>query len=456
MANETVKGYRFAGDIEVKNVLIISQVGQVTDIGKITLEVNIFQSLIEHYIQGEFVISDSVGLLEGFGGDRESGLQGGFNGGEVVAITYRMRDDSLPFKTHFFGVYDISERQRVDDKNEVYILNCVSAEAYRSTSKTISRAFGGGEGNIISNMVRTVVNEFIYDREIKDIHRNYRDVLGVRIEKQVNIDSTNGVQRFVIPNLTPDDTIDFFAREADNDNHVPYFMFYENSFGFNFRDLNNLIEQEPKERYTYISTNVEDNEDDPELTIRDYQKIISFNVIRQTDILGNTRSGLFRSKMINLDILKKSKNEYVFDYDKEYRKFTRLQKWKIPGQVDGIPVIHMMQSRTGHDVCCPVFRPENHLPKRINQYLPRRQSYVRHIFNSLLEVVIVGNSELDVGDIIVINIPNATTINKEDGKKDKHLSGKYLITKIRHKFGGTSGTEFTTFLECVKDTGIEI
>ena len=74
----------------------------------------------------------------------------------------------------------------------------------------------------------------------------------------------------------------------------------------------------------------------------------------------------------------------------------------------------------------------------------------------MMEVSVPGNSELNVGDVIELNIPNATTINKLDGKKDKYLSGKYLITSLRHKFGGTTGTQFTTFIECVKDTGIEI
>lgn len=464
MTVETVTGYRFPGDIEVKHVLIISQTGQVKDIGKITLEVNIFQNINEHYIQAELVVSDSIAMLEGFNGDRQRGIQGGYNGGEVVVVSYKTRDKTLPFKTHFFGLYDLTERQRVDEKNEVYILNCVSAEAYRSASRKISRAFGESKGNLISNMVKTVVDEFIYDKQIKDLHQNYKNVLNIRIEKEVNIDSTNGLQRLVIPNMTPDDTIDLFAREADNDNHIPYFMFYENSLGFNFKDLNNLILTEPKETYTYVASNVEEeskkvnynNNKKSESTVRDFQKIISYNVIRQTNILGNVKSGLFKSKMINVDILKKNTSEVVFDYENEYEKFNKLQKWKIPAQVEGIPVINMMQSRTGHDVCCPIFQAENHLPKKINQTALRKQSYMRHIFNTLMEVTVVGNSELDVGDVIELNIPNASTINKKDGTKEKYLSGKYFITSIRHKFGGTTGTEFTTFIECVKDTGIEI
>ncbi|MEK9698980.1 MAG: hypothetical protein VW270_24600, partial [Candidatus Poseidoniales archaeon] len=234
----------------------------------------------------------------------------------------------------------------------VYILNCISAEAYRASTKTISRAYGGSKGNLISNMVKSVLDEFIYDKSIKDLHRNYRQVLNIKTEKEVNISETNGKQRFVIPNMTPDDTLDFFAKEADCDNHVPYYFFYEDSNGFNFKDLNVLTQQDVKEKYTYMAQNVvgqEGESEEDETTIRDFQKIISFNVATQTDIIGNTQRGLFRSKMINLDILRKNKTEYNFDYSKEYKNFNKLQKWKIPGEVDGNPVLHMMQTRQGHD-----------------------------------------------------------------------------------------------------------
>jgi hypothetical protein len=175
-----------------------------------------------------------------------------------------MRDSKLPFKTHFFGVHEVAERQRFDDKDEVYILNCISAEAYRASTKTISRAYGGEKGNLISNMVESVVDEFIYDKPIKDLHRNYRQILNIRTEKEVNISPTNGKQRFVIPNMTPDDTLDFFAKEADSDNHVPYYFFYEDSNGFNFKDLNELTQQDVKETFTYMAQNVVGQEGESE------------------------------------------------------------------------------------------------------------------------------------------------------------------------------------------------
>lgn len=455
MSDEKVIGYRFAGDIEVKNLILISQTGEMIDIAPIAVEVNVFQSLFEHYLQCEVVISDAVALINDLKGDLKKGIQGGFNGGEVIALSYKTRSKDLDFKTHFFGVYELSDRKRLDDKNESYVLQCVSAEAYQSEPKKISRAFGGTKGNLISNMVTSIVDEFIYNRAIKDIHRNYREVLGVRIEKKVDISPTNGLQRFLIPNLTPDETIDFLASEADSDTHIPFYLFYEDAEGFKFKDLNGLVSQEPKERYVYVSTNVRDDETDEDLAVRDFQKIISYDVISQTNVIENVRKGLFRQRTINLDLLRHKKTEVVYDYEKEFPKFTTLQKYRIPGIVDGDPVLNLVTSRSGHDQDT-VLSPERHLPKRINQFGARQQSFKSHIFNTVVEVAVPGNSELMVGDVVNLEIPTATTLDKEDGKKDKYLSGKYLVTKVRHIFGSKTGDLFTTVFECTKDTGIEI
>ena len=445
MAGKT--GYRFAGDIEIGKYVLLTTNGESIDITSVVTETNIFQNLFTHYIQAEIAVSDALAILDSIEG---------FTGGEIIAVSYKSKDKELDFLTQFFGVYDISERQRIDEKIETYILNCISVESYPASTKKISRAYGGSAGNIISNMVSSVIDEFIYNSEIKDFYRNYKEALGVIVTKEVVVDPTNGVQKLVVPNLTADDTIDFFASESDSDTHIPYYVFYENSNGFNFRDINNIVQQEPKDTFVYIQSNTNDGDDKSETSIRDYQKIITYNVLRQTDYLMNSTGGLFKSKTINLDILKKRKREFIYEYDNFHSKFKTLQPNKIQGQVAGESVTYMMQSRDTHDCNCTVFGPENHLPKRINKFVNAKKSYQRHIFNTVVEVTLYGNSDLNVGDVIELDIPNSTTVKKADKVKDKYLSGKYIVTSLRHKFGGKTGQQFTTILECAKDTGIEI
>ena len=444
-------GYRKAGDVEVSQALLISQVGQIIDIEPLILEINFYQSLHEHYMQCDIVVSDALSLIDDLKGDRQKGIQGGFNGGEVFILKYNIRDKDVKDQIMAFGLYELSDRQRLNEKVETYILSGISLEAYGAAVKKISRAYGP---NQISQMVRSVVSEYVATRPVQDMYRQYREITNARIEKEVNIAETTGLQKFVIPNLSVDATLDFFAKEADCQGHVPLFLFYETFSGFNFQDLNNLVQQDyGDKRFVYLPTNVNEDKAETEERYRDHSKIISYSVVKQSNILQNAQEGLFRSQVFNLDILRKKNTKVDFNYQKEHPKFNTLQKHKVPGDVTGNPVLFMMQSRSGHDQDT-LFSNERPYPKKINQFIARSTSYERHIFNVVLDVIIPGDPTINVGDVIYLEIPNATTLKDKDGQEDKYLSGKYVITKIRNQI--KEKNLMTTFIECAKDTGIDI
>jgi hypothetical protein len=433
--------------VEIEKLILIAGNGTTASLDDITglvLETNVYQDLFSHYISAELQISDALSLLDSIGG---------FTGGEILAMSFKTNSKDMEFVNHIFGVHEITNRMRVSDKVETYTLNCISIEAYYSSPQKISRSYGGSSGSTISSMASSVINEFIYNSYAKDFYRNYKSVLNKQIVKEVNIDPTNGLQKIIVPNMSPEDAIKMFLSEADSDTHIPYYLFYENSKGFNFKDLGNLVSQEPVDKFTYMQTNTNDLDDDGETVIKDYQKIISYDVLRQTDFLSNANYGLFKSRLINIDILRKNKKEFVYEYDKFQSKFNKLNSSKILGEVQGDSCVYMMHSRNDHDSDI-VMSIEEPLPKKINKFINVKKSYERHIFNTVVELALPGNSNLNVGDTITVAIPNSTTLDKKKNIEDKYLSGKYVITKLRHKFGGKSQTEYVTLVECAKDTGI--
>jgi hypothetical protein len=448
---ENTKGYRVPGDIEISNFKLVSVRGQIIDIGPIVVEFNIYHNLFEHYLQCELVINDSLGVIQSLGSSDDE--IGGFTGGEILAISYRSKDENLPFKRHFFGLYEMSDRMRIDEKNETYVFSGISIEAYNTNIKMISRAYGSESGNTIDNMVKSVVDEFVYNNAAKSTYENYKDILNFKVTKTNTYDTTNGLHKFIIPNLSVDDAINFFCDQADNDKHIPIFVFYETNDGFNFKDIGKLVLQEPKEIYSYLPSNYEEGKNNASEIFADTNKIISYDVERQTNILKNASNGLYSSKTIKLDILRKNKKEFEYEYAKVHEKFDKLQPYKIPGESSESPV-NLIISRLEHNNSGSVFREENHLPKKIPQFLPYRNSYKRHIFNTVLEFSIYGNSELQAGDIIYLKIPVASNLNEYDGQDDKYLSGKYIITKLRQKMKGKTGDGFVSIIECAKDTRI--
>jgi hypothetical protein len=439
------RGYRFAGDVELKELSIITKMNRKIDIKGLYLEINMYHDIYEHYAYCDIVIEDSINLNDMLGSDVENRIPTGFAGMELLEVVYRERIDpsteaETPWITHQFALYELSDKSRASEFVETYILSGVSIEAYISTNHRISKAYGAGGGNTISKMMKSLVKEYVHTSQTEK---------EIFVPKTVTIDETNGLQSFVIPSLTVDDAIEFLSDEADSPDHYPFYRFYEDAKGFNFRNMGDLINQPPSATYFHFIANI--SNDSPDVDTQDQFKIISYNVEKTSNLLENARGGLFKAKTINLDILKKSAKVTKFDYGKEIDNFNTLQGGIIPGSfVVGGAVENLLTSRTGHDNDSN-FQKEQPLPKRVNAFSNRKASYQRQIFNDIIELTIPGNTKLTVGNTIylIFNIHN--DVASDQNKIDKFLTGRYLITKVRQKI---TGNVFTTMLECSKDTGL--
>lgn len=88
MANE---GYRNAGDIELKQLTLITRSGQMFDITELMLEMSIFQNLYDKNLTCEIVMSDATGLIDAI--KPVNNEVGGLAGSEVILLQYRTPSD---------------------------------------------------------------------------------------------------------------------------------------------------------------------------------------------------------------------------------------------------------------------------------------------------------------------------------------------------------------------------
>ena len=454
--DEKIQGYRNPGDIEVKQMIFVSPQGQVIDISSIVTEFNLFQSIFDTFLKCEVTINDSVGLIDSLVG--ADGYAGGFTGSEVIVVSYKTKDDEFEFRNHAFGLHQLENRQRVSEKSEAYLMHGCSVEYYNTIQRKLSRAYGGTSGNQISSMVKSIVDEFMGGTTFEAFYNDLKGKTGVRVTKTNRYDQSNGLQRFIVPNVTVNDALDMLAVEADCDGHVPYYIFFENADGFQFRDINTLLKEggdAPKNTYTYEPSNYKDVEqENATAEFKDPFKIINFSMDNEQEQLENIEQGLFASKTINIDIMKKTTSTVNFDYNKEVSKFNTLQRLPIAGTANPEANINLTTSRSGQDAD-PFFADEGVLPKRINQFISKKRSFFAHNFNTTMTATIHGDSDLQAGDVIELRIPVGTNLNDTDGQDDKYLSGKYLIASLRHSFSGKTGSQFTTVLELAKSTGNE-
>ena len=444
---ELQKGYRGAGDIEIQKMVLVAPRGTSFDIGPMVIEFNVFQDLFQPHLTCEIVMNDSQNLLGSLGTNEDDDEGNGFTGNEILFVSYKTKSEELEFVNHAFVLHEIGRRIRIDEHNETYTLNGISVEALRTKTTNLSRAVGRGAGKEIYKIAEDLVKEFYVSNESKAFYNSYKSVFKHGVNKKSTVDKTVGRHKFITPNINVDETMLLLCTQADNDKHIPLYTFFEDANGYNFRDVNELVKQETKATYKYLPSNVPIGD-----KYLDPNNITSYTIIRQTSYLKGALDGLFSARVYNIDLLRKKKKEIVYSYDQTESKFSKLQSAKLQSNITGDVMQYMFTSRTGHADSGSVFSSENPAPKKLNAFAAAKKSYYRHIFNMVLEVTVPGDSTLNVGDVVFLNIPSSSNKKEVERDGDKYLSGKYIITKLRQKMRGKTGDGFVSIFECAKDT----
>jgi hypothetical protein len=101
-----------------------------------------------------------------------------------------------------------------------------------------------------------------------------------------------------------------------------------------------------------------------------------------------------------------------------------------------------------------IMGPLNIIPNRVEQWMQQRIVQTQQLNNVKVFIRAPGRSNRMVGDVIDFKIPAVMDVvqrGKEKPKPDEHkyLSGKYLVTKLRHHF---TPEKYLLEFECIKDS----
>lgn len=430
----------------VEKIDFIGPNGVPIDISRYVLELNVYQSISDHYMQCELVIRSTMDIGATIPNDEENNVAGGFAGGELIVLQYGAEQN--PAISNVFMLYERKATQQVTPGEKVYIVTGMSVEGMEAFPRKISKAYGGATGKTIGSMVGNIVNEYVHTKAVKSLYEDIRKSLSVDIIKDIGIEETSGVHKLIVPNMPVDNALDMLCDEADSMDHVPNFKFYETYRGFNFRNLGTLASQSPIMSYFYTEFNLSH-------TDRDQRKIVSYAVNSDSNFLDNAKEGLYKSKTIRLDMLRKTRTETVFDYQKGKSRFVALQGLAHRGNVDTPDVnVTLMTTRHGHNFD-DLFYDERPVPSKMDQFLGVKRSYTKHITNFSMSVTVPGTTTLNVGDVVSLTFPLREMHDGSEGKSDPQLSGKYIITHLRNKMTFTDkSTAFLTVFDCIKDTQI--
>ena len=450
-------------DVTIKKLDIHSATG-LYDLKPHFMELNIYENIFRPALTATLVLADSHNIPYKLPivGEETIDIDIALTGVEGVKDEEAL--SIIPPRLH---VNSLSDRYFTKPKAQVFSLDLISEQYMSSLHSKVSKSY---RGKSIS---------FIVD----DIHWKYLND-GERGMSQLTDDR---IENIVIPNLSPIDAIKWLSKRASRNGAVNY-LFWEDLNQSYFYTLEYLAEQKPVA--TFIHKPRIDDPTGVGYLADDTFRIDKFYFKKQFNKKENIERGVYSSKLITHDIVRKkiTQHEYTgfndwFAYnhcgafpplsnsdiesnsagrarvshapaDKGNVYPTTDQKnlaRQIDSHVEFFPKHDRMYAITSNDL----------YDNKVEDWKLKRNAHIG-IYNGIsLILEVSGHSGLRVGHTVTVILPSPETLTEDknsDIVDDKFLSGKYMVTGIRHIFSQPTITDpkvtYTMKVEVTKD-GLE-
>ena len=313
-------------------------------------------------------------------------------------------------------------------KQQTATLQFVSKDLIKNETARINRRYVGN----ISDSIKKIMIE---------------DPKGIKTTKEVDCETDRSKNNYAFVG-NKDTSFDIIQRLQPKAGGAGYndetktdygFMFFENYDGYHFKSIRSLFELEPE--FTYVKTEISASDD---LVIEEY------NLNSGNDIVLNAKSGLYNNETTFVELDKTKITKVKFNMT-EAADLT-LKPPKVPVNIEGKPSRIMLRVV---DTGVHQHYEENdtsleNVQKFTDLAVYQNKSYARFALlnTQTLNITVSLNPELRAGQTILVRFPVSEYINKFGDEKSNDISGKYLISHLRHEF---EGGKFRTHLRLIRD-----
>jgi len=432
-----------AGDFSLAKAIIITSSGIEIPIENNIVSLNLYEDCQRNAISGEVLIQDAADFIG----------MGPIIGQEYFLLkintpSFKSEGDIIDFTKNVFVINSIENRIGVGNNVNVYLLSFTTSELVKNQRTRVSESLSGTYSDIVENMLNRV-----------------------NCQKQIFIEPTNGVKRIVAPNISPFQVISMALKQSTSslsDNLSPSYMFYETFKGYHFRTLSSMYSQPIAQTYTSYIIGPQAGNVETQLG-----NIIGYEIIENSDSLFNFTTGVYGSKLIVHNIYSKSFNEYQYNYfdnfskekhitsyhdKKQFPIFSDVSIEKDGSRSSDFPSRTYLTSiskgetdtnNTTIDGTEPFAAPDQ------ENSIQERASTMNQLEKGLLlNIVTHGNTSVNAGDVVKLDIPiNVAFKTPDNPKNDRFYQGVFLIKKIKHEFTfKKGGKKHTSYITLVKDS----
>ena len=402
------------------------------DITQLVTEVEIFTSMNVPFKSGTMVITDGVNALDNLR----------LVGGEVVRIllevTSPVGEPNL-IESDFIvdGVDSVSRT----GNNNIYVLSLSSIYMYKNMTTRISEHFSGKTSDAIQDiLIRSMVG----------LTANSEDIA----KEKLSIEPSKDNFSFIVPNKRLSEALMWIAHKARSETLTPYYIFEFIDNSMAFASYGKLIKQSPIATYSKYDTKTSD-------PIKSYYEIKHLTINKTPNAYNNIVNGVYASKTFAYDLETKEVKIEEFNLYKYQKPSTLLNNTEITSGLVLDQKSPAEYSDASHNF---VFSSSMNEPEEgttdtsleetdmhtdSEKYKPFLDSMRQQITQHQITCNVIGNVDLYPGAIVQINIPTTAAPRKGQNNLDKSLSGKYIVTNVRHIF---SAVTYSTIFECSKDS----
>ena len=422
---------------------------RTADISAGVLAFTYFENIFSPFITAKVIVTNTGGTIKGKDGVLQSIYNGlPLRGGERVIIKIAGNskvNKGLDFSKNSENYFHVASITNVliDEGSETFTLNLVSREAITNETVRVGKKFPTSQK--ISDSVKDILKEYLQSE----------DKIG-------KIDETQNPYGFIGNMKKPFTIITWLASksvsgksESNKEDSSAGFVFYETQNGFNFRSLDELMEQKPYGKdFTYSPGVI--SSDDPK---KDF-KILQYGIDRNQDLIAKLERGAYSSQRYYINPVSFVPSISVFNSNNYVEKLSNLGDQTI-----SLPKIDERSNKTLGDLPSRIFVgmldvgtiEEDASDEGWNDPVKRNadpakihaQSMMRYnqLHTQVVDITIPMNTNLSAGDLIKCSFPQIS--NKKRREPDRETSGLYMIKELAHFFD--SKGSFTK-LKVIRDT----
>ena len=259
-------------------------------------------------------------------------------------------------------------------------------------------------------------------------------------------------------------------------------MFWESNGITYFKSVESLLTQEVKQKFIF-SPIIASEQKIAQLSKGRIQ-LDSLEIINQFNTIRNTENGLYASKLITHDIVKKKIQQHTYGLNEAYASDITHTDVYMP--ISSIDTYYTVQDRftfapqdigsnEGDNIQSyydskVMFHPKHNQMYALNSndlydnhvenWKLKRNALILGLDQIKLHITFSGISYLSVGHTVDITVPSTERVFEQtpgiiqnpDELTDKYLSGTYLITALKHMIAWSNGKPVYTMLaEVTKD-----